>query len=71
MLDATLVDRQNMSCDLVAPVVPNEVQEAVDMRERERNEKLEKLALDTVRSTTNPRLGRSTWSEGIKTTLRS
>ena len=32
VLNATLVDKQNMTCDLVAPLVPKEAQDAAEMR---------------------------------------
>ena len=38
VLDATLVDRRDMTCDLVAPVVPTEVPIAVETRDEEMRE---------------------------------
>ena len=35
VLNATLVDRRDMTCDLVAPVVPTEVPVAVEKRDEE------------------------------------
>ena len=70
VLNATLVDRGDMNCDLVASVVPTEVPVAVETRDEEMRDS-EKLAFVRVRSTAKSCGGRSAWSEQIGTTFRS